>query len=50
MVDSEHIVVANDNNLPYSAGRKPNVQDDDGFILLRVPDCCARTLKGTREP
>jgi hypothetical protein len=34
----EHIVVANDNNLPYSAGRKPNVQDDNEFILLRVPE------------
>jgi hypothetical protein len=34
----EHIVVANDNNLPYSAGRKPNVQDDNEFILLWVPD------------
>jgi hypothetical protein len=28
VVDAEHIVVANDNNLPYSGGRKPNVQDD----------------------
>jgi hypothetical protein len=24
--------------LPYSAGRKPNVQDDNEFILLRVPE------------
>ncbi len=38
MVDGEHIVVANDNNLPYSAGRKPNLQDDNEFILLRVPE------------
>ena len=38
VVDGEHIVVANDNNLPYSAGRKPNVQDDNEFILLRVPE------------
>jgi len=38
VVDGEHIVVANDNNLPYSAGRKPNVQDDNEFILLWVPD------------
>jgi hypothetical protein len=38
VVDSEHIVVANDNNLPYSAGRKPNMQDDNEFILLRVPE------------
>jgi hypothetical protein len=38
VVDGEHIVVANDNNLPYSAGRKPNVQDDDELILLHVPE------------
>jgi hypothetical protein len=38
VVDSDHIVVANDNNLPFSAGRKPNVQDDNEFILLRVPE------------
>jgi hypothetical protein len=38
VVDAEHIVVANDNNLPYSAGRKPNVQDDNELILLRVPE------------
>jgi hypothetical protein len=31
-------VQGNDNNLPYSAGRKPNVQDDNEFILLRVPE------------
>ena len=37
-MDGEHIVVANDTNLPYSAGRKPNVQDDNEFILLRVPE------------
>ena len=37
-IDGEHIVVANDNNLPYSAGRKPNVQDDNELILLRVPE------------
>jgi hypothetical protein len=38
IVDREHIVVANDNNLPYSAGRKPNLQDDNELILLRVPE------------
>lgn len=37
-VDGEHIVVANDNNLPYSAGRKPNLQDDNEIIMLRVPE------------
>ena len=38
VVDGEHIVVANDNNLPYSAARQPNLQDDNEFILLRVPE------------
>jgi hypothetical protein len=38
IVDADHIIVANDNNLPFSAGRKPNAQDDNEFILLRVPE------------
>lgn len=38
VVDGEHIVVANDNNLPYSAARQPNLQDDNEFILLKVPE------------
>lgn len=38
VVDAEHIVVANDNNLPYSAARQPNLQDDNEFILLKVPE------------
>ena len=38
VVDSEHLVVANDNNLPYSAGRLPNQQDDNEFILLHAPE------------
>ena len=38
MVDADHIVVANDNNLPYSSGRKVGLQDDNEFILLYVPD------------
>jgi len=38
VVDADHIVVANDNNLPYSSGRKVGVQDDNEFILLRVPE------------
>lgn len=37
-VDGTHIVVANDNNFPYSAGREPNKADDDEFVLLGVPD------------
>lgn len=38
VVDGEHIIVANDNNLPYSAARQPNLQDDNELILLRVPE------------
>ncbi|MDD3352647.1 esterase-like activity of phytase family protein [Zoogloea sp.] len=38
VVDDEHIIVANDNNLPYSAARQPNLQDDNEFILLHVPE------------
>jgi hypothetical protein len=38
VVDDDHIIVANDNNLPYSSGRKVGVQDDNEFILLRVPE------------
>ncbi len=37
MVDGEHIIVANDNNLPFSAGRHLTRADDNEFILLRVP-------------
>jgi hypothetical protein len=37
VVDAEHIVVANDNNLPYSSGRQLGRNDDNEFILLHVP-------------
>ncbi|WP_349741136.1 esterase-like activity of phytase family protein [Roseateles cavernae] len=37
VVDAEHIVVANDNNLPYSSGRRLGSNDDNEFILLHVP-------------
>ncbi|MBP2311592.1 esterase-like activity of phytase family protein [Azospirillum soli] len=37
VVDAEHIVVANDNNLPYSTGREIGKQDHNELILLRVP-------------
>ena len=37
-VDADHIIVANDNNLPFSAGRHLTRADDNEFILLRVPD------------
>lgn len=38
VVDAEHIVVANDNNLPYSSGRRLGRNDDNEFILLHVPE------------
>lgn len=41
VVDAEHIVVANDNNLPYSSGRRLGRNDDNEFILLRVPEFLA---------
>lgn len=37
-VDADHVVVANDNNLPFSAGRHLARADDNEFILLRVPE------------
>jgi hypothetical protein len=38
VVDADHIIVANDNNLPFSAGRHLARADDNEFILLRVPE------------
>jgi hypothetical protein len=37
-VDAEHIILANDNNLPGSAGRFLTRADDNEMILLRVPE------------
>ncbi|MEO1774455.1 MAG: esterase-like activity of phytase family protein [Pseudomonadota bacterium] len=38
VVDAEHIIVGNDNNLPFSTGRAIGVPDDNEWILLHVPD------------
>ncbi|MBW6398607.1 esterase-like activity of phytase family protein [Roseomonas sp. HJA6] len=38
MIDADHIIVANDNNLPFSAGRHLTRADDNEFIILRVPE------------
>ncbi len=38
MVDADHIIVGNDNNLPFSAGRHVFRADDNELILLRVPE------------
>ncbi|WP_075290363.1 esterase-like activity of phytase family protein [Pararhizobium arenae] len=35
-VDDTHIVVGNDNNLPFSAGRAIDKADDNEFVLLEV--------------
>ncbi len=36
IVDATHIVVGNDNNLPFSSSRAPNQADDNELILLEV--------------
>lgn len=38
VVDATHIIVANDNNLPFSSGRAIGVPDNNEFLLLSVPD------------
>ena len=38
VVDATHIIVGNDNNLPFSSSREPNKADDNEFILLEVAD------------
>ncbi|MFG6080700.1 esterase-like activity of phytase family protein [Paracoccus litorisediminis] len=40
-VDDSHIMVANDNNLPYSGGREIGRAADNEFILLSVPELLA---------
>ena len=37
-MDDTHILVANDNNLPYSGGREIGRAADNEFILLSVPE------------
>ncbi len=41
MVDAAHIIVGNDNNLPYSSGRQLGKSDDNEFVLLEVKDFLA---------
>jgi hypothetical protein len=38
MVDAEHIIVGNDNNLPFSTGRTIGEADANEWILLHVGD------------
>lgn len=46
VVDDRHIVVGNDNNLPFSASRDPGRADDNEIVLLEVGDF----LKATSAP
>ncbi len=41
MVDDTYIIVANDNNLPFSSGRALDKAADNEFVLLSVPDLLA---------
>ncbi|MFN3831269.1 MAG: esterase-like activity of phytase family protein [Allorhizobium sp.] len=41
LVDPTHIIVGNDNNLPFSAGRALDKADDNEFVLLEVGDFLA---------
>lgn len=41
VVDATHIIVGNDNNFPYSAGRALDKNDDNEFVLLSVPELLA---------
>jgi hypothetical protein len=36
VVDSTHIIVGNDNNLPFSSSREPQKADDNEFVLLEI--------------
>jgi hypothetical protein len=36
VVDATHIIVGNDNNLPFSSSREPNKADDNELILLEA--------------
>lgn len=41
VVDPTHIIVADDNNLPFSAGRALDKADDNEFVILEVGDFLA---------
>ena len=38
IIDGDHIIVGNDNNLPFSSGRALGKSDDNELILLKVTD------------
>jgi hypothetical protein len=37
VLDRRTLVVANDNNYPFSAGRRPGQPDDNELIQVRLP-------------
>ena len=41
VIDPTHIIVGNDNNLPFSAGRALDKADDNEFVLLEVGEFLA---------
>jgi len=40
-LDETHVLVANDNNLPFSSGRRLDAAADNEFILPSVPELLA---------
>jgi hypothetical protein len=38
VVDADHIIVGNDNNLPFSSGRAIGKSDDNEMMILKVPE------------
>ena len=38
VIDDQHIIVGNDNNLPFSSSRQPNQADDNELVILFVGD------------
>jgi hypothetical protein len=36
VIDADHIIVGNDNNLPFSSGRAIGKSDDNELIILKV--------------
>ena len=38
VIDADHSIVGNDNNLPFSSGRAIGKSDDNELVLLKVPE------------
>jgi hypothetical protein len=41
VVDARHIIVGNDNNLPFSTSPRSEQGDDNEFVLLQVKELLA---------